>query len=136
MVKFQNRVLLFFYFSIALFLFSLTLFSVGLIVKSSKEKLAEQHYEKARIFYRDFENKVAGKAGSVIASSNISLLVYRTILRTALNLPYSEIKKYKYKNNGLLELETTGEDDMAMMEKLIRYGEIRIDGSKYFIRFF
>ncbi|MBW1649069.1 MAG: hypothetical protein JRJ44_00060 [Deltaproteobacteria bacterium] len=136
MVKSQNRVSFFFYFSIALFLFSLILFSIGLIIKNSKEKLAEQHYEKARIFYRDFENEVARKAGSVIASNNISLLVYRTILRTALNLPYSGIKKYRYKYNGLLELETTGEDDMAMLEKLIRYGEIRIDGSKYFIRFF
>ena len=93
MVKSKDRVSLFFYFSISLFLFSLMLFSIGLIVKNSKEKLAEQHYKTARIFYRDFENEVDRKAGSVIASNNISLLVYRTILRTALNLPYSEIKK-------------------------------------------
>jgi len=136
MVIFKDRITAYFCTSAIIFLFATFVFGIGLIVKDSAEKYAEVSYEKARVFYRELEKEISDKAGSVITSNNMSSLVYKTVLRVATNLPYSEISKYRYMNNELLEINIDGDDDIAVIERLVRYGEVTKDGDTYLIRLF
>ncbi len=105
-------------------------------MKDSTQKHAEANYEKARIFYRELEKEISNKAGSIIASNNMSSLVYETVLRIAINLPYSEVAKYQYQNNGFLEINIDGEDAIDIIERLVRYGEVTKNDDTYLIRLF
>lgn len=133
MVKGELKNLLYIYLSIGFFIISLAIYIIGITGEAANREKLMKRQEEIRMFYGELENEIKIKAGNVIASNNIEPLVYNTILRMTINLPFSEIEEYTYDKN-ILEVKVTQRENIVNIKELIKYGEITQEGERFKIR--
>ncbi len=119
----EDKISFYLFLSIIFFICSLLFYGTSIYFKQAKEKKVEIAQKKVKIFYEKLGLEIQEKAGSIITNNSIDPLVYKTILRIADTLPYSEIHAYNCEKN-IIEINTGNEGDIDYIKREVKYAEI------------